>query len=392
MLADLHCHYPMHLVPEGRHPKRHEPHEHHEGWFERLREGAEDWLVEIVGRALSNPDWSEEWRISLDGLVEGGASVVCSVLYWPADEFDLDKVPHYEAPPEPGYFADIQDQLEVVEEDLREQDRDGERHRVAKRGERIPEDDKVTFVHCVEGGFHLGPELDEIDGHVKWLADHGVVYITVAHLFFRGVAAAAPAIPGISDADYDRVFHQPGGVGLTAIGDRLVRAMYDHGVLIDVSHMRKDAIDATFRLVEELDRKEGKNPPIIATHVGARDVVGDQSYNLDAETIRRIADRDGVVGLIMAQHQMGKTKSKDHAREVLGKHARAIAAAAGDTDCTAIGTDLDGFIKPTLEGIERAPDLATLAEWIHELYPNDDGSAEAILHGNARRVLNAALA
>jgi len=246
----------------------------------------------------------------------------------------------------------------------------------------------VTFVHCVEGGFHFGPDLDAIDGQVKWLADHGVAYITVAHLFFRGVAASAPAIPRISDGEYEKLFHQKAGVGLTEIGSRLVRAMYEHDVLVDVSHMRGDTIDATFALIEELDSEHGKNPPVIATHVGARDVVKEQSYNLSAATIKRIADRGGVIGLIMAQHQLGETSTEDEARALLKRHADAIASAAGGHGCTAIGSDLDGFIKPTLTGIETAPDMAKLAAWIQELYPND---AEAILHENTRRVLSTVL-
>jgi microsomal dipeptidase-like Zn-dependent dipeptidase len=122
--------------------------------------------------------------------------------------------------------------------------------------------------------------------------------------------------------------------------------------------------------------------------VGARDVVKEQSYNLSEATIKRIADRGGVVGLIMAQHQLGETSTEDEARALLKKHADAIAAAAGGHHCTAIGSDLDGFIKPTLTGIEKAPDMAKLERWIRELYPDD---AEAILHENARRVLSTVL-
>jgi microsomal dipeptidase-like Zn-dependent dipeptidase len=373
----------MHLIPEDEHP-----HEHSKGWFRRLRDLVEAELVDLAARAIGNASWDGGWRIDLDGLAAGEARLVCSVLYWPADEFDLDN-PHPNAPPEPGYFQDIKHQLTYVENQLASQDPDGRRHRIAKRGDTLEDDGRVTFVHCVEGGFHLGPDLDAIDDHVKWLADNGVVYITVAHLFYRGVAGSAPAIPAFSDEEYTRVFHAPSGPGLTAIGERLVRAMYKHDVLVDVSHMRQDAIDATFALVEELDAEHGKNPPIIATHVGSRDVVGDQSYNLSDATIKRIADRGGVVGMILAQHQMGETARPEDSKAVLKKHADAIAAAAGGHHCTAIGSDLDGFIKPTLAGIDRAPDLATLAGWIRELYPDD---ADAILHGNAHRVLSSALA
>ncbi len=49
----------------------------------------------------------------------------------------------------------------------------------------------------------------------------------------------------------------------------------------------------------------------------------------------------------------------------------------------------DGFIKPTLEGFERAEDFAKLETWVRNASQNDP---EAILHGNAERVIRAAFA
>lgn len=373
----------MHLLPGDR-----QPNPHATNWFERLRDRVQAELVDIAARLASNEHWGSGWRISLDGLKQGDSRLVCSVLYWPADEFDLDTL-KYDAPPGPDYFPHLQHQLGYVEDRLAHEDPDRSIHRIAKRGEPLDDDGRVTFVHCVEGGFHFGPDPAAVDGQVKWLADHGVVYITIAHLFFRDVAACAPAIPRISDEEYEKLFHQDANVGLTDIGRALVEAMYAHDVLVDVSHMRQDSIDETFELIEQLDAQHGKKPPVIASHVGARKVVADQSYNLDGATIKRIADRGGLVGMIMAQHQMGETADEAEACAVLKKHADAIAEAAGGHQCTAFGTDLDGFIKPTLAGIEKAPDYAKLTDWIRQLYPND---ADAILHGNARRVLGAALA
>src|SRR5947209_6885469 len=203
MLADLHCHYPMHLVPEDKHP-----HEQSMGWFRQLRDLVEAELVELAARAIGNASWDSGWRIDLNGLAAGEARLVCSVLYWPADEFDLDNLDP-NAPPERGYFEDIKRQLGRVEQQLANEDPDGKLHRIARRGDALEDDGRVTFLHCVEGGFHLGPDLDAIDGEVKWLADHGVVYITVAHLFFRGVAGSAPAIPAFSDEEYAKLFHPP---------------------------------------------------------------------------------------------------------------------------------------------------------------------------------------
>ena len=50
-------------------------------------------------------------------------------------------------------------------------------------------------MHCIEGGFHLGATPEEVTAHVHELADRGVAYITLAHLFWRRVATNAPALP-----------------------------------------------------------------------------------------------------------------------------------------------------------------------------------------------------
>src|SRR3954470_6017218 len=378
----------MHLLPRDRHP-----HGASESWLEQLRDELEADVEGILARLINNPDWDAGWRVDLDGLERGGARIVCSVLYYPPAEFDVDE--SYGAPPEPGYFGDLEHQIELVESALSEQDPAGARHVIARSAGDLDDDSRVVFVHCVEGGFHLGSDEDgAIEDHVRRLAEQGVAYITLAHLFFRGVAANAPAIPMLSDGEYDSWFHQDPGIGLTDLGRAAVRAMYEHRVLIDISHMRQDAIDATFALLEDLDRESGDDPrehPVIASHVGMRDANPDvQAYNLTPDTVSRIHRRGGVVGVIMAQHQLGETENESDSRVAVRAHIDAIVAAAGGSaEVAAVGTDLDGFIKPTIAGIQRAPDLAVLEGWIRDEYPAH--VADAILHENARRVLAKAL-
>ena len=82
--------------------------------------------------------------------------------------------------------------------------------------------------------------------------------------------------------------------------------MYERRVLVDISHMRQDAIDETFALIEALDAQTGRatrastrsSPPTPAYRFGG------QQYNLTDGTISRIAARGGVIGLIFAQHQL----------------------------------------------------------------------------------------
>jgi microsomal dipeptidase-like Zn-dependent dipeptidase len=380
-IADLHCHYPMHLLPAEKHP-----HDVSGGFLSRLKVDLEDDAERLLAKYLNDRSPKSGWRVDLDGLRAGGARLVCSVLYAPPDEFDIDR--RYGAPPGPGYFDDLQNQLEDVELDLDRLDPDGQRHVVVRHVDDLVDDGRVAFVHCVEGGFHLGGDEAAIDQNVRWLAEHGVVYVTLAHLFFRDVATNAPAIPLLSDSEYNTVFPQPHNEGLTPLGEAAVRAMYRHKVLVDISHMSERSIDDTFVLLEQLDQESGAAAddfPVLATHVGVRQV-GDQpqEYNLTGTTISRVQSRGGLIGLIMAQHQLGETSDPDRSRVVLRRHVDALAELTGGHGHTAIGTDLDGFIKPTLAGIESASDLATLTSWLREDYPD---AADGILWQNADRLL-----
>lgn len=396
-IADLHCHYPMHLLAEeeGRHDpalrplkkvkKRH-------GW-QKLKAT----LVLWAARLLNFSKLSGTWRVSLDRLGKGDVRLVFSVLYIPEAEMDIDEWPDGE--PEDGYFKALTTHLDEVNEDLAGRTTaDGAPNLVVTKAAQLEGasgDSTIRFVHCVEGGFHLGRDLNQIDGRVKELAEKGVGYITLAHLFWRHVATNAPALPFLSDGKYEFLFPQPEEVGLTELGEEAVRAMYKYGVLIDISHMSQRAIDETFAMLAELDEREGKGAaefPVIATHAGFR--FGEQSYMLSRESIEAVASRNGVIGLIMAHHQLNDGLAEEpggiaQTMETIRSHVEKIHAFTGSYEHIGIGSDLDGFIKPTVGGIQNVDDLGKLASRLQEEYPVH---AETMLHDNALRVLKAAYA
>jgi microsomal dipeptidase-like Zn-dependent dipeptidase len=63
-------------------------------------------------------------------------------------------------------------------------------------------------------------------------------------------------------------------------------------------------------------------------------------------------------------------------------------AASASHKHVGIGSDLDGFIKPTMSCIESVADFVHLRGPLTEAYPDD---VDAILGGNAERVLRKAL-
>jgi microsomal dipeptidase-like Zn-dependent dipeptidase len=163
--------------------------------------------------------------------------------------------------------------------------------------------------------------------------------------------------------------------------------MARHRILVDLSHMGDDSIAETLQVLDELD--PDRSLPVVSTHAGFR--FGEQEYMHDEAAIRGIAARDGVVGLIMAQHQIldglgdDPPGDFDESFEVIRRHIDRIAEITGGHRHVALGTDFDGFVKPTLTGIENMADLKRLEQALIGAYGAD--VAEQITSGNTLRVL-----
>jgi microsomal dipeptidase-like Zn-dependent dipeptidase len=385
MVTDLHAHYPMRVVSDVT------PQTALEQMRRAIRrptlgDKLRAVILRIASTLFSHTDPFSGYRITVDGLRMGGVGVALSVLYRPAEE--LDSEARFVSPPKSSYFPALIGDLEQVEAEVARHDRSV--IRVAHNRTELDScvaDGATALVHGVEGGFHLGGGTDEIERNVAELARRGVAYITVAHLFFRGVATVAPALPFLKDELYRRLFDQRGGEGLTELGVAAVRAMARHRILVDVSHMHADSIAETFGVLDDVDA--GRSLPVVSTHAGFR--FGKQEYMHDERTLRRIAERDGAVGLIMAQHQLLDGVREDAppdfaaSFEVIRRHIDRIAEITGDHRHVALGTDFDGFVKPTMTGLENVRDLRRLEEALREHYGAD--TAEQITSGNTLRVL-----
>jgi microsomal dipeptidase-like Zn-dependent dipeptidase len=382
MLVDLHAHYPMHLQPSGRQLA----HEH-------LLQWEKEWLRARIVRWLSR-DFNYQAPggnpgVTLEEMQDGVVGVILSPLYSPFDEIDFSR--RYGAKPRPGYFTELLDQLVLVENDIEEHRNLGRRvtiaHSPAELSQALEAKEQV-LIHAVEGGFHLGHDEQEIYENVRQLAERGVAYITVAHLFWRGVATNAPALPFMPDWLYSLLFPQPQRVGLSSLGRAAVNAMVDHGVLVDITHMSEQATIDTLDLLDERDR--ARHVPVIATHMACR--LEAFEYNLPDPVIRRVAERMGLLGLIACEHYIsGGAKPApedfDASFALMCKHIDHIVKVTGSDDCVAFGSDLDGYIKPALKGIERLGDMRRFQERLTQKY---EGRTEAFTSGNALRVLRAA--
>jgi microsomal dipeptidase-like Zn-dependent dipeptidase len=403
MLVDLHAHYPMHLVPSrtrlGSHLRRGPT-----AWRALqsprsplgLRERFQALVVGLVSLFFNYRSIFSGPRVRMEYMADGEVGVALSVLYSPFDEVRADD----DAERERSYVEDIVKQMGVVEGNIA--DHHADVARIAPNPAELLEaraEGKIALVHCVEGGFHLGGDVDDIRAAVNRLADLGVAYVTLAHLFWRGIATDAPALPFMSDEDYRKWFPQPDD-GLSDLGEEAVRAMHARRMLIDLSHMSERSLHETLDLLDDLDRSLDRQTPVVATHTGYRFKPDGQEYLLDTEAIKRIAARNGVIGLIFAQHQLydgltersfprwgrplKKSRRFDDALWVLRQHIDRIHEITGSHEHIAIGSDLDGFIKPTLPGLQDMRDMLRLQSALHEHYGAD---AELICSGNGMRLL-----
>jgi microsomal dipeptidase-like Zn-dependent dipeptidase len=385
MLVDLHAHYPMRVIGDLRPDSALRELRRVRG-RPTLRDRTRALVLRIASTLFSHRNPFSGYRVTVPGLRAGGVGVAISVLTRPFDEVAVG-LP-YASPPDSAYFAGLLGDLNAVEAEAATHDR-GE-IRIVHNGPELEQaltDGATALVHGVEGGFSLGDATDEIARNVATLAGHGVAYITLAHLLYRQVATNSNALPFLSEGLYRRIFPQPEREGLTERGIAALRAMVAHRVALDISHMRADALRETFELLDgELDPE--RRYPLLATHVGYR--FGKQEYMLDEPTILQIKRRDGAIGLILAQHQLTdglrgeRTETIDDSLAVLFAHIDKIAAITGDYRHVAIGTDLDGFIKPVLTGLDAMADLAKLEQALEAKYGED---AKLIASDNALRVL-----
>jgi microsomal dipeptidase-like Zn-dependent dipeptidase len=378
VIVDLHSHYPMHVIPEDEVRAEGAREAHHR--LARCKAKA----IHRLSRSFNYEGEGGQPGVRVESLKAGGVSIGLSVLFCPIDELWPRRGTK---PPDPGWFDNLLDQMGVVERD------------VAKRpGIRIVDSlaaadranaaGDVALIHCVEGGFALGSNGEAIAANVRTLRQRGVAYVTLAHLVFRGIATNAPAFPFLSDWWYGVLFPQRPGLGLSKLGKAAVRAMVRERILIDVSHMSPRAMRATFKLLDRLDRD--RSVPVVASHAACRLPKHRRKYNLRDRTIKKIKERNGVIGLIVSAHNMcepgdRRPQTFEESFAVIRRHIEHIRKLTGSLDHVAIGSDIDGYIKPALHGLGDASGLQKLEKALVAEYGKE--AAKKICSCNARRVL-----
>jgi membrane dipeptidase len=375
VLVDLHAHYPMHLIPpEQADTKAAILAQRPDSRWKAI-------VVDLLSRRLNYQGPKGAPSVTVELMRAGRVGAVLSMLYSPLDEMDL-SLP-YGSPPKPGYFDNLVAQMQLVEDHVATEPLGATvAHDMAALDAALAAG-TTAIVHAIEGGFALGSTPAEVDANVTDLAGRGVAYVTLAHLFWRGVATNAPALPFLPDWLYRLIFPSP-EVGLSDLGAAAARAMARERVLVDITHMSERAIADTFSTL-------GPETPVLASHMACR--FGKLSYNLTDDVIREVGRRGGVMGVIVCEHYTKdglrrKVKTFDESMELIYAHIDRVREVTGSDDHAAIGSDLDGWIKPALPGLEHLGRMRYVQDALTTKY--GAGVAEKISSGNLLALLRRA--
>jgi membrane dipeptidase len=182
-----------------------------------------------------------------------------------------------------------------------------------------------------------------------------------------------------------------GGTGepgpLTDLGRELLDVMGSFHALLDLSHM------AELSFLEAVDRYEGY---VIASHSNPRAFVNTDRH-LSDQMIRRLAERDGVMGIVLYNRFLKQGWQKPDGKEavpfsIVLDAVDYVCQLTGSAAHVGIGSDFDGGFgaESTPEGIDTVADLWTFGDRLRGRGYSDD-DIEAILGGNMLRKLRQTL-
>lgn len=181
----------------------------------------------------------------------------------------------------------------------------------------------IEGAHCLEG------RIDRLDR----FAARGVRYLGLLHFTANELGRPAKG-PGRDDA-----------LGLTPFGREVIERCDELGVIVDLAHINKRGFVEACRISRR---------PVYVSHTGVRGV-RDMWRNIDDEQLRLVADKAGAVGVIFCPAFLGGSGI-----DAVVDHLMHILDVAG-SDTPALGSDWDGFIRPTV-GLEEACKLPLLTD------------------------------
>jgi membrane dipeptidase len=143
--------------------------------------------------------------------------------------------------------------------------------------ERIHTSGKLVAAIGIENGYVIGRDL----GLLRRYYEQGARYMTLAHNGHNDIADSAQPQQRLGDVPQEHG-------GLSPFGEQVVAEMNRLGMMVDISHISKNAALHAIRV---------SRAPVIASHSSAR-ALADHVRNLDDETLLALRDNGGVVQIV----------------------------------------------------------------------------------------------
>lgn len=186
---------------------------------------------------------------------------------------------------------------------------------------------RLSAVIGIEGAHAIEGRVER----VRELHSRGVRFMSLTHLSNNELGGSSSPLMG------DRP--------LTELGHAVLEEMASTGMSVDVAH-------ASPKVLDEIFAHPSARP--FCSHAGVRGAT-ELWRNLSDETLRKIADKGGVVGIIFGTVFLGGKGFDDLARHI--EHAIKIMGEDG----VALGSDFDGMV-PLPKGMRDVRDLPLLTQ------------------------------
>jgi len=163
---------------------------------------------------------------------------------------------------------------------------------------RIVGEGKHAVLIGMENAYPLGESVEDVS---VW-AERGVRYMGLTHFGHNQFGDSSNPNPERDSG--------PKWNGLSPLGQDLVRALNENGIMVDTSHTGK----ATMMQAADLS-----TTPIIASHSGVK-AIADTERNLDDEQLRKIRDVNGVAQMVaLGSYVKRPTAEQEAASEALNE-------------------------------------------------------------------------
>ena len=221
----------------------------------------------------------------------------------------------------------------------------------------INEEGRIAVIWSVNGP-PLAGTLCDLHEELEWVDVWRRMGVRLMHLTYNRRNCAADGCAESADG------------GLSDLGRELVAKLNKAGIIVDVPHTGKRSSIEAARVSEK---------PIMASHTGAR-ALFDYIRCKDDETLRAIAEKDGLIGVCAAADLLGGSSDL----LMMLKHIRYIADLIG-VDHVGIGTDgMYMHLWPTSDNISDYDNAEFSSAWWGnwKKYPYDASKSVESYYGS----------